>query len=109
MVRECDESLDVHSDLTDLGFEEALRKRAIVSKSGVVHEKVDLEPLFGHLCREPHHRFGVAEVRRLDFRPDAGWAELLGEAVETIGPASDEHDVVSALGELSGELLADAR
>src|SRR5207247_632729 len=87
LVRKRHESLHVQPYLTDLAFEGALRKRPVASKSRVVHEKVDLEPFLGHSRREADDRLRVTEVRRLDFCPDASGAKLLGQAVETIGPA----------------------
>ena len=79
------------------------QKRPWVPKPGVVDQQVDLDAELGD-PRGQRGRVG-SEVAAEDV---GGGGQLGGERLEAVGAAGDEDEVVAALGELAGELLADS-
>ena len=81
-----------------------LQERAGGAEAGVVDQQLDLDAELGDPLRQ-RRRVG-GEVAGDDVRVGR---KLGGEALQAVGPAGDQHQVVPAGGELAGELLANSR
>ena len=102
--------LDVEADHLGLLLEVVVEEVAEVAEAGVVADADDLALARLQLLDRAAARGGAAEVAGLDVGVDVvGLAQLVGELLEALAAAGDERDVVAAVGELAGDLGADAR
>ena len=101
--------LDVEAHDARLLLEVVVEEVAEVAEAGVVAEADDLALARLQLLDQAAARGGAAEVAGLDVGVDVvGLAQLVGELLEPLAAAGDERDVVAALGQLAGEVGADA-
>ena len=100
--------LDEHADLFEFSLGVRLVKCAVRGEARVVDEDLDLEPERLDLGRQLLARGRLTEVAGdgLGANPVVGF-EILGELVEPVLAPRDEHEIVAARGQFTGELGAD--
>ena len=103
-----DDGLDVDPHLGDLVVDRRFRHRPDGADAGVVDQDVGGQPATVDLVEEAGASGGIRDVAGDHLDADAA-REFVGQLAQPVFAAGDERDAVAAIGQLAGDVGADAR
>ena len=105
---EVDEGADVQRDHVLEALRILVREGVVGAEARVVDQSRGVDAAGFEFGAERAAGIGQAEVAGNDGHRDAvGAGEFVGQALEPVRPAGDEHEIRAAAGQLSCELLAE--
>jgi hypothetical protein len=103
-----DHGLDVDPHLGDLGADGRFRHRSDGADAGVVDQNLGGQPAAFDLVEEAGASGGIPNVAGDDLGADA-LPEFVRQLAQLLFAAGDERHAVAAVGQLAGDVGADAR